>query len=192
MAQAAHMTTGKFEALYQRDPDPWRYASSAYERNKYAATLAACGPGPFASALELGGSIGIFTAALAPLCRTLVSVDAAPTAVREARRRLAGADHVEVTLGEIPESVPEREYDLIVASEILYYLEPAALAATLAMIAEHLRRGGRLVAVHWRPAGPERPFTAEEVHTRLGDHTALGRLESGGTDDYLLDVLVRK
>lgn len=191
MVEAAHMTTGKFEALYQRDPDPWRYASSAYERDKYAATLAACGPGPF-TALELGGSIGIFTAALAPLCRALVSVDAAPTAVREARRRMAGADHVEVILGEIPEAVPKREYDLIVASEILYYLEPAALQATLAMVAERLRPGGRLVAVHWRPAGPERPFTAEEVHTRLGDHTALVRLESGGTADYLLDLLVRK
>ena len=36
-----------FEAEYRADPDPWRYRSSAYEQAKYAATLAACGPGPF-------------------------------------------------------------------------------------------------------------------------------------------------
>ena len=30
-----------FEALYAADPDPWRFATSAYEREKYTATLAA-------------------------------------------------------------------------------------------------------------------------------------------------------
>jgi hypothetical protein len=30
-----------FESLYADDPDPWRFASSAYERNKYETTLAA-------------------------------------------------------------------------------------------------------------------------------------------------------
>ena len=47
------MRTAEFERRYQRDGDPWGYASSEYERAKYDATLTACGPGPFASALEL-------------------------------------------------------------------------------------------------------------------------------------------
>jgi hypothetical protein len=40
--------------------------SSPYELVKYGATLEACGPGPFRAALELGGSIGVFSAQLAP------------------------------------------------------------------------------------------------------------------------------
>ena len=32
---------GYFEALYAEDSDPWKFASSPYERDKYAATLAA-------------------------------------------------------------------------------------------------------------------------------------------------------
>ena len=71
--------TAEFEALYRADPDPWGYTHSAYERDKYAATLEACGPGPFAHALELGGSIGVFSALLAPRCRALTTIDAAPT-----------------------------------------------------------------------------------------------------------------
>ena len=55
-----------FEAQYRADPDPWGYRCSAYERAKYDATLSACGPGPFENALELGGSIGVFSARLAP------------------------------------------------------------------------------------------------------------------------------
>ena len=75
------MSLADFEARYRADPDPWGYHSSAYETAKYAATLDACGPGPFASALELGASIGVFTARLAPRCRRLITLDAAPTAV---------------------------------------------------------------------------------------------------------------
>jgi hypothetical protein len=82
------MSLADFEARYQVDPDPWRYASSEYERAKYEATLAACGDGPFAEALELGASIGVFTELLAPRCERLTTIDGAPTAVAAARRRL--------------------------------------------------------------------------------------------------------
>ena len=69
------MTSSEFDRRYREDPDPWGYRSSPYERAKYAATLDACGPGPFASALELGGSIGVFSARLAPRCRSLTTID---------------------------------------------------------------------------------------------------------------------
>ena len=59
------MTLADFEARYAAQGDPWGYTESEYEQRKYAATLAACGPGPFACALELGGSIGVFSAQLA-------------------------------------------------------------------------------------------------------------------------------
>ena len=38
---ASSLPPGYFEAIYARDPDPWRFADSAYERAKYDATLAA-------------------------------------------------------------------------------------------------------------------------------------------------------
>ena len=55
----------------------------------------------------------------------------------------------------------------MVASEILYYLDDDALTATLERLRDVLVAGGRLVAVHWRPPGPERPQTAAAVHARL-------------------------
>jgi cyclopropane fatty-acyl-phospholipid synthase-like methyltransferase len=186
------MTSADFEARYRADPDPWDYLSSEYERKKYAATLAACGPGPFSCALELGSSIGVFSAVVAPRCRRLVTIDAAATAVASARARLSEHPHVVTIVGEIPGAVPAEGYDLIVASEILYYLSPRDLDATLAVVTQRMLPGARLVAVHWRPSGPERPFDAESAHARLRAHPALRPVQAGGTDEYLLDVMVRR
>ncbi len=188
----ASISLADFEARYRADPDPWGYTSSAYERDKYTATLAVCGPGRFDSALELGSSIGVFSAQLAPRCLSLTTIDGAPTAVQMARSRLRSARGVQIVLGEIPADIPHRPYDLVVASEILYYLSEAELEATLERLRALLVGGGRLVAVHWRPGGPERPFTAAQVHARLRAAPWLVAVASQSTPDYLLDALERR
>jgi SAM-dependent methyltransferase len=191
MTDTAAMSTNDFEALYRDNPDPWGYTSSGYERAKYAVTLEACGAGPFSCALELGASIGVFSDLLAARCGRLVTVDAAPSAVAVARSRLTGRENVEVVQGPVPDAIPVIAFDLVLASEILYYLTPAELAGTLAALEPRLRPGGRLIAVHWRPAGPERPFTAAEVHGTLRSQPWLRSTHADATDDYLLDVLER-
>lgn len=183
-----HMSLQDFEARYQADSDPWAYESSAYEEAKYAATLRACGPGPFTEALELGSSIGVLSERLAERCARLTTIDGAPTAVAAARSRLAGRHGVEVILGSIPEAIPSRRYDLLVASEILYYLKPGALAAMLTRLQDLSAPAARLVAVHWRPPGAERPYTAEQVHRILHAQPWLSPLDEASTDEYLLDV----
>ena len=76
-----------FDALYAADPDPWRFASSDYEREKYAATLDALPPRRFAAALEVGCSIGVLTRQLAARCDTLLALDVAEAALAQARAR---------------------------------------------------------------------------------------------------------
>jgi SAM-dependent methyltransferase len=181
-----------FESQYQADPDPWGYRCSAYEKAKYAATLAACGPGPFDDALELGGSIGVFSARLAPRCRRLTTIDYSPTAVRRARAALAPHRQARAVLGAIPDDLPKGSFDLVVASETLYYLDPAALARALEVLAARTVSGARLVCVHWRPPGPERPLTAIHVHKEVRRQPWLRRLTSECRPEYLLDVLERR
>lgn len=184
-----------FESRYREDPDPWNYTRSPYERDKYAATLVACRAadrGLFTNALELGASIGVFSELLAPRCRRLVTIDGAPTAVESARKRVAGHPQTEIIRGEIPGDIPPGPYDLVVASEILYYLDRATLTDTLAALREAMAPEARLVAVHWRPAGPERPLDAAAVHAALADQRWLRPVTLGGTGDYLLDVYERR
>jgi hypothetical protein len=72
MAEERSVPPEYFHAIYARDPDPWRLASSDYERDKYVATLAAIGEARIGSALEIGCSIGVFTRALAPRCAAVL------------------------------------------------------------------------------------------------------------------------
>lgn len=189
----SRMSAADFEARYRGDADPWGYLDRPYERAKYGATLEACGRGPFRSALELGSSIGVFTELLAPRCHHLVAVERSPTAMARARERLAplGHEHLELVLGALPEAIPRQGYDLVVASEILYYLTADELDRMLDVLERELEHDGRILAVHWRPAGPERPLDAARVHDRLRAQAWLSPRCRAHTDDYLLDVLER-
>ena len=110
-----------FEELYAESNDPWNFETSEYERNKYRRTLEVLGERRFERALEAGASIGVFTEMLAARCDELLAVDVSERAVTTARERLAGRKHVVVERRTLPEEMPGGPFDLIVASEILYY-----------------------------------------------------------------------
>jgi trans-aconitate methyltransferase len=166
-----------FEALYAENPDPWDFETSAYERAKYDATIAAL-DGRYATGLEIGCSIGVLTQRLVEHVGELLSIDVAEAALERARKR---NPQVRFERREIPEEFPEGEFELVVASEVLYYLDAPALEATLDRI-EH----GTLLAVHWRHPTERYPFTGDEVHERL--RARYGRsAHHRETPDYVLD-----
>jgi len=177
---------GYFERLYAQDADPWAFASSPYEAAKYDATIAALDGRHFGSALELGASIGVLSARLAPLCDVLLAIDVAEAALERARERLAGAANVRFERREIPEQFPAGPFDLIVASEVLYYLDEPAFAAALDAIDRGLAPGAVLLAVHWRPATETYPLRGDEVHARLAARFGPAAV-SERTDEYALD-----
>ncbi len=138
-----------FEALYAADPDPWRFASSLYERAKYRATLAALPAGRFGSALEIGCSIGVMTRMLARRCDRLLAIDAAEAALRHARRRRRGLAGVRVQRRTVPEEWPGGRFDLIVVSEVLYFLPANDLVRVAELAWRSLLPGGVLLLVNW-------------------------------------------
>lgn len=180
-----------FESKYQAEHDPWQTLASEYEHDKRERTLAACGPGPFAAAIDVGAGLGVLAAALAPRCRRLVAVDAAKTAARAARARLRPYPDAIVIEGAIPDALPEGRFDLVVASEILYYLDDRALATTLRWIGNHLVPGGRLVAVHWSGSADDLVRSAVAVSDRLAATPGLRVVEAADEGGYRLDILER-
>ena len=108
-----------FEQLYGPDPDPWRFATSAYEREKYQSTLDALPRPHYESALEAGCSIGVLTRRLAARCDRLFAFDIAAAPLAAARRRCADAPGVRFARMTAPEDWPEGCFDLILLSEIV-------------------------------------------------------------------------
>jgi SAM-dependent methyltransferase len=175
-----------FERLARQSADPWDYETSDYEQTKYRRTLDFL-PDATGATLEIGCSIGVFTAMLAPRCDSLVAVDFSPTALARARERLDGADGVELRQAELPEETPAGPFDTIVAAEVLYYWSPELVGEGLRRLEAELAPGGTLLAIHWRQGDPRRELNGDDVHAILHRRTTL-RWESGHvTPDYLLD-----
>jgi len=177
-----------FEGLYAASEDPWNFAASEYEQTKYARTLAELGGRTFRRALEAGASIGVFTEMLADRCEELLAVDVSERAVTAARRRLSGRGHVRVERRTLPEEMPEGPFDLIVASEVLYYFPMEEMLTVLRGFERELARGGVLLAVHWRRETETYPLQGDEVHDLLAEHTRLLNTESIIEPDYRLDL----
>ena len=148
-----------FDGLYANDPDPWRFATSDYERDKYAATLAALPDRRFRAGLEVGCSIGVLTRQLAPRCDTLLALDVAEAALAQARAR---CPDVRFERRVIPSEWPVGRFDLIVFSEMLYYLDAAAIRATAGKAMAALQPGGSILMVHYL-GGTDYPSTGDEA-----------------------------
>ncbi|MET7243903.1 class I SAM-dependent methyltransferase [Methylobacterium sp. EM32] len=181
---------GYFDERYAADPDPWNFETSAYERDKYDATLAALPSPRYAAGLEIGCSIGVLTAALAPRCDTLTALDVAEAALDQARARCRDLPAVRLMRAQVPGEWPEGTFDLILLSEVVYYLDAGDVARLAARVRGSLRPGGDVVLVHW---------TGETHYPLTGDEAAdLFIRESRGTlaldrqvraQAYRLDVL---
>ncbi|MBP2457435.1 LmbE family N-acetylglucosaminyl deacetylase/protein-L-isoaspartate O-methyltransferase [Clavibacter michiganensis] len=188
-APATPTAAERFDAAYARAEDPWRVQTRWYERRKRLATLAALPDERYGRALEIGCSIGVTTAGLAERVDELLAVDVAPTAVERARARLADSPHVRLEVRDVGADWPDGAFDLVVMSEVGYYLDDAAFDRVLAALPDALGATGTLVACHWRH--PEGDFrrTGDEVHARLSAVPGLHVLARHEEDDFLLEVL---
>ena len=179
-----------FEDLYAASPDPWDFETSPYERRKYERTLSVLTSRQrsYRRALEVGSSIGVFTAMLAPLCDELLAVDVSERAVAAARERLKNFLHVRVERLTLPEETPEGPFDLVVASEVLYYWPEDVMLTALRRFEEILAPGGVILAVHWRKETRTYPLQGDEVHELLLTHTRLANTSTIVEPEYRLDL----
>ena len=153
-----------FDALYTVDLDPWKFATSPYERGKYMLTLNAMPKPRYRSALEVGCSIGVLTRSLASRCDAVVAIDAAPIPVAEARRRCADLPGVRFEQMFVPDQWPDGAFELILLSEVVYYLSTEDVGRLAARVAGSLPRGGSVILVHW--TGPtDYPLSGDEAAT---------------------------
>lgn len=109
------------EALYASGDDPWEFRTSPYERERFSAIVRALPRPRFHSALEIGCGNGELARRIAPCCDGYTGLDAIETALCAARAAVPEGNFVR---GFLPCRLPEGDHDLILLSEILYFLDP--------------------------------------------------------------------
>jgi peptidoglycan/xylan/chitin deacetylase (PgdA/CDA1 family) len=137
-----------FEALFAHQPDPWKY-TSPYEQTKYEQTLGLLPPGKIKNALEVACAEGHFTKQLALRVDHLLATDFSQIALDHAAERCAGLDNVQfLPLDLKKDSIPGK-FDLIVCSEVLYYVDGIKGLKTVAKkFSGALQISGYLVMAH--------------------------------------------
>ncbi|MEU6056841.1 SAM-dependent methyltransferase [Streptomyces sp. NPDC047097] len=177
-----------FEGMYRGAPDPWRLAERFYERRKYDLTVAALPLPRYRRAFEPGCSVGELTRRLAGRCDAVLACDRVESAVETARSRTADLPGVEVRRLLLPEQWPDGPFDLIVLSELLYYLDAGALDRLLERALAALEPDGTLVTVHWDHPVPEHLDTGTGIARRLAALPGLALLTDHREDDFVLQV----
>lgn len=181
-----------FNDVYNANEDPWSFETSEYEREKYQATINALPLDTYDSAFEIGCSIGVLTKMLAGKCKNLLAVDSVEAPLKKARKRLEDFSHVTLKKMVIPGEYPSENFELVVVSEVGYYLSKDDLNKLITKIINHLQPNGHLLLVHWTPEVPDYPLTGDEVHNtfmqQAGNGKPLKHLLNRREEKYRLDL----
>jgi SAM-dependent methyltransferase len=180
-----------FDGLYAAADDPYGTRDRWYERRKRALLLASLPRQRFRRCYEPGCGTAELTSGLAARCDSVLAADFSAHALRAARQRTAALPQVRLAQHRLPEDWPVGErFDLVVLSEVGYFLTAAQVEALARHCADSLDADGVLVACDWLAPFAQRACPTEEVHALLGA-IGLAPLLVHSEDDFCLRVWAR-
>ncbi len=175
-----------FDRMYADADDPWELGSRWYEQRKYAITMSLLPQRRYRHAFEPGCSIAVLTEMLTQRCDHVTAIDVARSALDTAAGRVTSG--VTFAQGSLDDPWPEGPFDLVVLSEVGYYLDAPLLTEVLHREIPRLAAGATVLAAHWRHAVEDYPIDGDEVHDILGAVPGLARLGRYRDDDVVIEV----
>jgi len=143
--------------------DPWHLDDSIYERRRLALVLACLGRDRYQRIMEIGCATGQLAEDLRERADQVVGVDASARALAVARTRSRAVQWVH---GAVPADFPDVDADVIVLSEIGYFLDGPDLLRTLRAARRHLRPHGEIVIADWLGDTSGIPLDGAHVHAQ--------------------------
>lgn len=180
-----------FEERYRSNSDPWNFAASAYEQDRYRQTMESLLRERYGAAFEPGCSIGELTAMLASRCRTVLATDVSESAVARAKLRCKALANVEIAHADLTDALERGPFDLIVLSEIAYYFRAPDLVDIAARLPRQLLPGGELIAVHWLGHSSDHRLHGNKVHEILLKRLALQWVRGMHHGNFRIDTWIR-
>jgi 2-polyprenyl-3-methyl-5-hydroxy-6-metoxy-1,4-benzoquinol methylase len=149
--------------------DTWRLDSSEYEQTRLDTIISAIGDAPVNRILEVGCAEGHLTRRLAALGAEIVGLDISERAIAKARDRCRGMRNITFACRDVASAELDGTFDLILATEVLYYLihrhGDDDLAFVCRKLANAMRPNGLLVTTNWfDPLAPQSMAMEARIH----------------------------
>ena len=176
-------------ALYASAADPWNTHTSPYEQGKFAQTAASLPRARYRCGLEVGCGAGALTAHLAPRCDHLIAMDCTADALVTARARTI-FPHVDFIQGAAPADWPAQRPDVVILSEVLYFLSDDESAGLAVRIKEDCAPDCDIILVNWlgdTGGAIKGAAAADRLTARLADRCQT--ITSQALDGFRIDVL---
>lgn len=183
-----NMPASYFDKLFASSEDPWAFRARWYEKRKRALTLACLTQQQYQRVFEPGCANGELSLALAERSVSFVGLDICERAVALARARLAGQSSAQVTQGQVPRDWPTGPFDLIVLSELGYYMDEDQWRYVVQLAQQSLSAQGTLLACHWLHPIEGCSMDGSRVHELLKDELTLYHNVQHREADFQLDV----
>jgi hypothetical protein len=161
-----------FDGMYQRNPDPWNFASSPYELGRYQHILQALRGTRYNRAFEPGCSIGVLTEGLASISDQVEATD---------------ISYVHIECATLPHGLPDGKFDLIVFSEIGYYFSELQLKSLVNRLITHIAPGGTFLAAHWLGSSSDHLLSGDQVHQIIVGAEGLNLNHSDRQENFRID-----
>ena len=140
-----------FASLYADDGDPWHARASRYEVEKRADNGDQLQGRSYERGLDIGCGEGHLAAALvdAGIVRHMTGLDRDTGIVARANARHGENAALSFVTGALPDGLPDSAFDLVVISEVLYFLDEQSLAALVRQLGHRLHPGADLLVVSY-------------------------------------------
>lgn len=179
---------GYFDDVYADSADPWGMAERWYEQRKYSITMAMLPDQRYRHAFEPGCSIGMLTERLLERCDHVTSYDVAQAALDTTRGRLGDRGDLTLVRSSLDAAWPGDDVDLVLISEVAYYLSEETLRGVMARECARLATGTTVVAAHWRHPVEDYPLTGDRANGVIGETADLTPMARYVDDDVVIEV----
>lgn len=134
-----------FSVRYESpDKDSWSYTADPAHLERLQRILKALSPSEGKKVLELGCAEGFITKEIAKQAAQVVACELSPLAAERTRNACKGLS-VRVIVGDIRTCLPKETFDIILASDVFYYLTAAELSRVADTLAHGAAEDGRLI-----------------------------------------------
>ena len=171
-AAATSTSAAQFDAMFEHSDDPWHVEDSWYEARRRDLILAMLPQQHCGRVLDVGCSTGRLTQELAPRAERVVAVDQSGAALQRAQQRpLRNVTWVQARLPgqwqEMLAAAQKTPFDLVLISEVGYFLDGSDLMELAARVDDVLAPGGHVLIANWQRPTTDIPLNGPLVDAQF-------------------------